>query len=876
MPEFTAPGVYSEERGRRLAPIQGVSTSNFGTVGMSERGAEDEAILCTSFAQFQEQFGNFISDSMLAVQVYAFFANEGRRAYVVRVCRSDAAAAAGDIEDDVSGEIKVAACGGAEVAFQSVGAGGAVPDLLRVDLQPSSVTFRYYDTPVAQPATPIYTNPVLVGASTGPQRLAVKVPGAPFASSAVALAGFLAWVSAAAPLTAQMDAVPAATTRIAGVTYTPLVPPNVPMGFIDLDTGWMVLDFTIGGGVRQDALDVLRATGHLVPSTRIVTDDGLGALVGNVGAPPNRIDYDGTGFAGIAGAYEFSTTAAAARGCPVESWYTHIDFPLEAKSRGAYGNDVSMVLEGNGDSYDRDLGTYTKVNAKVYYDDPVDGMTLKEVFTGLVMDNASDPDYIETILEDPYKGSDWLHIPAPGGDNNFPGGLNAKRVLLETIAGGGDNPGVPATAGLVFDELGPTGAAGAIGPCQFRNSIQPYTLVIHVWISVLGTPTEFLITDDGLGNLDDGGAGILDPAGNNRVDYDGTATWNGAVPPRPCVQMQFSVGSQPMPVDLTPPTTPNFVQADYSIPPNRGESQTEDMTGGTDGVAPLTSAQVTSPVLKAQGRGVYALEAPDELMQVGIGDFAGDVTVSLDLITWAEDVKDKFIVLATPQGMTPTQAKDYKKFTLGSLSDRAAMYWPWVGVQDPLLDVEVFYPPVGWVAGAIARTDVNRTVSKAPAGVDDGKLNFTISLEYKPSQEEIGVLNQVGVNSLKDSEFTGRCIWGARTLDVNGEFRYIQARRFFMFVEKSVYISMWGFVFETIGSMLFERITRAVDGFLEGLLSQGYFPSGVKPDSYAVVCSTANNTPSTIAQGIVICDVYLATTTPGEFLWFRYQQLVSA
>jgi len=42
-----------------------------------------------------------------------------------------------------------------------------------------------------------------------------------------------------------------------------------------------------------------------------------------------------------------------------------------------------------------------------------------------------------------------------------------------------------------------------------------------------------------------------------------------------------------------------------------------------------------------------------------------------------------------------------------------------------------------------------------------------------------------------------------------------------------------------------------------------------------VVCNSSNNSAATLASGLVICDVYLATSTPGEFLLFRYQQLVT-
>jgi phage tail sheath protein FI len=385
------------------------------------------------------------------------------------------------------------------------------------------------------------------------------------------------------------------------------------------------------------------------------------------------------------------------------------------------------------------------------------------------------------------------------------------------------------------------------------GAITPYTLRINVTIG----GTAYPIDDDGASGMTDGGAGVLDPAGTNSVDY---ATG--------IINLTFAAGSAPDAL--------TFLSSNYCQDATRGTSQDEDMAGGTDGVVPLSRAQVSHPTLEATNKGMYALNVPDEMMQVGVPDFAGDTTLAGDQLDWAGRVKDKFIILATPYGMTPTQAKDYKRFTLNRNDTYGALYYPWVGLTDPVTNSQVFQPPIGHLAGVMARTDNNRTVSKAPAGVEDGKLAFTTSLEYKMSLVEIGVLNPIGVNCLFESEFTGRCVWGARTLGVNTDFRYIQARRFFIFNEKSVYRSMWGFVFETVGGMLFDRIQTAIEGFESGLLALGgYFPSGNPGLSYRVICDTSNNTDATLALGIVICDIYLATTVPGEFIWFRYQQLVT-
>lgn len=66
-----------------------------------------------------------------------------------------------------------------------------------------------------------------------------------------------------------------------------------------------------------------------------------------------------------------------------------------------------------------------------------------------------------------------------------------------------------------------------------------------------------------------------------------------------------------------------------------------------------------------------------------------------------------------------------------------------------------------------------------------------------------------------------------------------------------------------------------MEGFLSGLLSLGYFPTGIPSLAYRVICDSSNNTPAIAEQGLVICDVYLAPTTPGEFILFRYQQLTA-
>ncbi len=91
MPEYLAPGVYVEEIDTAPPPIEGVSTSTVGAVGMTVRGPVDGLPrLVTSFNEFRRVFGGYLPEAIgssrfLAHAVQGFFENGGQRIYVKRV-----------------------------------------------------------------------------------------------------------------------------------------------------------------------------------------------------------------------------------------------------------------------------------------------------------------------------------------------------------------------------------------------------------------------------------------------------------------------------------------------------------------------------------------------------------------------------------------------------------------------------------------------------------------------------------------------------------------------------------------------------------------------------------------------------------------------
>src|SRR5713226_8690574 len=98
MPEYLSPGVYVEEIDTGNKPIEGVSTSTAGMVGVTERGPVDVPILVTSYGEYTRWFGerldkaDFLDHCHLPHAVEGFFTNGGKRLYVVRVLETAVAA----------------------------------------------------------------------------------------------------------------------------------------------------------------------------------------------------------------------------------------------------------------------------------------------------------------------------------------------------------------------------------------------------------------------------------------------------------------------------------------------------------------------------------------------------------------------------------------------------------------------------------------------------------------------------------------------------------------------------------------------------------------------------------------------------------------
>ncbi len=105
MPEYLAPAVYVEEIDTGNKPIEGVSTSTAGMIGVTERGPANVPILVTSYGEYVRWFGerlnraDFGDHCYLPHAVEGFFTNGGKRVFITRVEASGAARATFELHD---------------------------------------------------------------------------------------------------------------------------------------------------------------------------------------------------------------------------------------------------------------------------------------------------------------------------------------------------------------------------------------------------------------------------------------------------------------------------------------------------------------------------------------------------------------------------------------------------------------------------------------------------------------------------------------------------------------------------------------------------------------------------------------------------------
>ena len=185
--------------------------------------------------------------------------------------------------------------------------------------------------------------------------------------------------------------------------------------------------------------------------------------------------------------------------------------------------------------------------------------------------------------------------------------------------------------------------------------------------------------------------------------------------------------------------------------------------------------------------------------------------------------------------------------------------------------------PDAATVGVYAAVDDSRGVWKAPANVS---LRGVVAPSLLLSDADQGAFNvdPVGGKSINIiRSFTGRgtLIFGARTLDGNSnDFRYVNVRRLFNFVEESVQNAAVQFVFEPNVGQTWLRIKGAIDNFLTDLWRQGALAGARPQDAFQVTVGLGTTmSAQDILEGRLIVEIGLAPSRPAEFIILRFSQI---
>ncbi|MGH9905355.1 MAG: phage tail sheath family protein, partial [Pyrinomonadaceae bacterium] len=313
-----------------------------------------------------------------------------------------------------------------------------------------------------------------------------------------------------------------------------------------------------------------------------------------------------------------------------------------------------------------------------------------------------------------------------------------------------------------------------------------------------------------------------------------------------------------------------------------GNNKTNDkVSGNAVRGEDLTENDFTGPGLENNKQGLYALRKADLFNLLCIPPYnpTGNTDEGLISTATAYCEKRRAMMIVDPKAEW-NDKDDAKKGLDGYITTKssyAAIFFPRLRQPNPLRKGQVEdFAPCGAVAGVMARTDAQRGVWKAPAGLAANLVGVP-QLRVPLTDNENGELNPLGINCLRAFPASGRVVWGARTLEGDdrtaSEWKYIPVRRTALYIEESLYRGLQWVVFEPNDEPLWAQIRLNVGAFMHNLFRQGAFQGQTPKDAYFVKCDKETTTQNHINLGIVNIIVGFAPLKPAEFVIIKLQQM---
>jgi phage tail sheath protein FI len=871
VPNYQSPGVYIEEVSKGPKPIAGAPTNVAAIVGRADRGPVLEPKRLTSWNDYLALFGGYSDDSYTPESVFGFFQNGGTALWMIRADNAgqatwrvfDAGTAAGRVSFEIraaspgawGADLSVnvwreSAGGRGELAIAQVTGPGATIDLTG---GLSNVVVNVSSTAGFQPGmTVLFADATTTGGgiratidSIGTNELRVTTPGA--AANSVAVA---------------QDARVFARANT-GATVVPLA---VGSGFVADD---LVRARTTRGVIAHAVIDTTQNAGagvvltlatpfdadvpgyqltertYDVPATRTASNafTRIGAAAGPTdltfpGTAPSSADIIGVvSEGGVVGTWDggtnqFSFGTAVAAG------------PVTVSLRAtltAYSELLSPPVELPSGAADADLQAalarfqFVPENGVLALT-PAAGtaggtQTVTRTATGWTIPSAARGNYERAtyvpavatplVAMGPVrpKEGDWIEFS----------GSNRGRVREVQLP-----PGIPQNTYRIVFEANPGGVGGTTWP-------------VRAWQPTVIETVRFAIE-----------ASYRAPGGEVQTETFGGLSLNPEHPSYYARDEVLNDVSQLIQVDARTATTPLTTSVAYPV-------RLQQTATGSSGSLDTERFRLGLQQLEKQQEPAM-VACPDALQ---LDDDLERASVLNELVAHCESFK-RFAVVDTPT-FADDEDPDLLDWRLNTIaSTYAATYAPWVRMINPrrqALSRTVDIPPSGFVMGVLARTDIERGVWKAPA---NEQVRGVVGLRNDFTQRRQDLLNPGGVNLLRAFRGRGIRVWGARNATDDTQWRYVNVRRLFLFLENSIERSTQWVVFEPNNETTWLRVRVSVENFLNGIWRQGGLMGTSPEQAYRVRVGLGQTmTETDIDLGYLIIEIGVAPTKPAEFVVFQ-------
>lgn len=994
MPEYLSPGVYVEEVDAGTKPIEGVSTSTAGFVGVTERGRVGDPQLVTSFAHYLRVFGQHLRPDAypdawyLSHALLGFFVNGGKRAYVVRVLPDAATTASRTLYDRGEGGPALTTT----LAARTREADGylVVDDAVAADrwlLLDAGADTEYVQAGAADAAVVAVAAPLTATVRHDDEVGFYDIADTPTSTALNGDADAGALVLAVADATGIADgallrlddALRSEFVRVDSVAGND-VTLTAPTAFAHADTTPVHL---------SDAPALQGA------ATAAVGTSETGTHVVAVADASNAVTANAVGFGPAPTAFHALGDAAAVR----------LTTPL-AHNADASTEVVHATLNA---------GTAWNLTADAAADDvTVDADDLTDIVAGTVLllgDGTPQAEHVVVASVDGAAGDpgtvtlrDPLRFAHPAGpattvDDDTPGpgdagfppdhALVARRALVGddavilhvdavpaagTVLRFGDVAGgtaeyrlVAADTPVLLPLAAPVAAAHLAGLAVEGRS--PLLHVTAIDPGAWGNNLRVVVDDD---------QPLLEtsvPAAGGGAAGDPTLDLVSAVGIEPGTVLEFydrvagtDVVSFRQKVSGRIGTVVSFAGAGLAAPvPGGTRVRTREFKLTVEGVrvnprtqreevdtdmaetfrhlsmdarhrryvvtvvgAPGTPPDGESGLIKVADLGAdpadatvrlgpEALRRPDGARTVPLGlpldggddaigslasaDYVGQDSVDPDARTGIQALVniEQVSIVAVPGRTSQIEQQavvdhcEQMRYRVGILDARpgdgvaevqehrnlydsryAALYYPWVEIADPFprnprVPASVALPPSGHMAGIWARSDNSRGVHKAPANEVVGGIS---GITVKLTKGEHDILNPRNVNVIRDFREQGRGIrvWGARVTTSDSDWRYLNVRRLFNFVEHSLDRGTQWVVFEPNDHRLWARLGQSVSGFLNLVWKDGALMGRTPEEAFFVKVDETTMTQDDIDAGRLVMLIGIAPVKPAEFVIIRIGQ----